>query len=128
MSKTKSEASSAAAAMQTIASDGYLAFIEWPVFLTNRLKQVEQHLTVTAGHDTPAQAAAPTLPMQAAADGLSTQSQPSLPTAPASPAASVPSLAAVLADQGATTPAATDGAEGDLLRLLDAFTMQGEEE
>ena len=67
MSKTKGEASSAAAAMQTIASDGYLAFIEWPVFLTNRLKQVEQHLTVTAGHDTPAQTAAPTLPIQAAA-------------------------------------------------------------
>ena len=124
MSKTKSEASSAAAAMQTIASDGYLAFIEWPVFLTNRLKQVEQHLTVTAGHDTPAQAAAPTQPVLEATSSL----QPSLPVAPVPSAASVPSLAAVLADQSTTAPATTDGAEGDLLRLLDAFTMQGEEE
>src|SRR5260221_11568447 len=79
MTKQKCAAGSAAAARQAIAADGYLAFIEWPVFLMNRLKQVEQHLTVTAPHDTPAEPALPGIPDLAVVSGPDNVAATSLP-------------------------------------------------
>src|SRR5260221_9512844 len=127
MTKQKCAAGSAAAARQAIAADGYLAFIEWPVFLMNRLKQVEQHLTVTAPHDTPAEPALPGIPDLAVVSGPDNVAATSLPAVriPQTPIMGAPSFAPILPDAIAATPAATDGAEGELMRLLDGFTMQG---
>ena len=106
--------SSAAAAMRTIAADGYLAYIEWPVFLAHRLKQVQQHLTVTAAPE-------------------STEEPTSVTSVPPDAAEPKPAFTGVkpLGGLAKKPPApkskpADSGMEGELMRLLEGFDMQGE--
>jgi len=105
--------SSAAAAMRTIAADGYLAYIEWPVFLAHRLKQVQQHLTVTA---------APEATEEAVPDTSAKQSAPAGPK----PAFTGVKPLGGLAKKRSIPKPADPGAESELMRLLEGFDMQGE--
>src|SRR5258708_28712681 len=89
MAKTSSEmnSASAAAAMRTIAHDGYLAYIEWPVFLAQRLKQVEQHLGMLAAASPETVAGTKSyVPEQAVGSVPTASAAPNLP-APVQPAA-----------------------------------------
>lgn len=131
MAKTTSETDrkEAAKAMRTIANDGYLAYIEWPVFLAHRLKHVEQHLSIKAAPapepspETPAMAAPlpkqpPALRSKAKASVAATVVQPQAET-------SVPAVLPV--PQAAVPPTAAAGsAESDLLSFIGNFDMQGE--
>ena len=106
--------SSAAAVMRTIAADGYLAYIEWPVFLAHRLKQVQQHLTVTAAPE-------------------NTDEPTGAASVPAEVAEPKPAFTGVkplggLAKKASVPKAkpADAGVEGELMRLLEGFDMQGE--
>jgi hypothetical protein len=58
-----------AAAMKAIQVDAFLAYIEWPLLLFHRLRELERHLAVTAGSSAAGQPAnAPAaLPSQVAA-------------------------------------------------------------
>src|SRR5260370_6486042 len=110
MAKTTSEmdGKKAAEAMRTIANDGYLAYIEWPVFLAHRLKQVEQHLSVTAAPVPEASPeTAPTAPLPKESPALRSktkapvavpsrqpQAETSIPAAQPVPQAVAPSTAA----------------------------------
>lgn len=106
--------SSAAAAMRTIAADGYLAYIEWPVFLAHRLKQVQQHLTVTAAPETtdnpPVSAKQPEAAIPETPSFTSLKPLGGLAKKPSVPKAKP----------------ADAGVEGELMRLLEGFDMQGE--
>ena len=116
MTKGRNEGavSSAAAAIRTIAADGYLAYIEWPVFLAHRLKQVQQHLTVMAAPE-------------------STEEPIGMTSAQAATAEPKPAFTGVkklggLAQKPTAAKAkpADSGVEGELMRLLEGFDMQGE--
>src|SRR5258708_32283017 len=111
--------SSAAAAMRTIAADGYLAYIEWPVFLAHRLKQVEQHLTVTA---TPEVADEPVAPVAA------TLVKAAMPQTDLGSYTGLKPLGglAIAAAKKRVAPKAeppVQGAESELMRLLEGFDM-----
>ncbi len=145
MAKTNSErnSASAAAAMRTIAHDGYLAYIEWPVFLAQRLKQVEQHLGMMAVASPETVAGTRSHAREQAVGSVPTAlAAPNLP-APVQPAASdeqplmrqavaqVSLGSAQVQTAGQPVPqlaqsSASDSAEGNLLRFLDNFDMQGE--
>src|SRR5258708_873999 len=76
MAKTSKDtnAMAAAAAMRTIQDDAYLALIEWPLVLVARLKEVEEHLTVTSQEPPQAEHSTPAL----APDGRAAASIPAL--------------------------------------------------
>src|SRR5258708_15660595 len=106
MAKTNSErnSASAAAAMRTIAHDGYLAYIEWPVFLAQRLKQVEQHLGMMA-------VASPETLARTRSD-VPEQAVGSVPTASAAPNLTTPAQLAASDEQPLTRQAVPHGSPG----------------
>ena len=134
MAKTSEmDGKKAAEAMRTIANDGYLAYIEWPVFLAHRLKQVEQHLSVTAApapEPSPETAPIASLPKQPPALRGKTKVPVAAPgptgTVGVQPQAAAAVHAAQPIPQAVPATAAVGSAEGDLLNFLDNFDMQGE--